>query len=199
MGWKRDLTEHENAICQALGEVVISWNHVEQSFRTLLQRATYIGGPDGRLWCLTAHLTPVQLKDAMLALSDDHEEVRKGHLRHCSALFDREREYRNHYVHGPLTFLTTDTASSGFASSVAARGNLQVRSAEVKAEELCAFRNRLGVLQDYIGELLRDSVDLRGGTSLTELTKPSIAPPLAVLKESWWVANEKSRASGEDA
>ena len=200
MGWARDLTDHENAFCQALGEVVVFWNHVEQSFRTLLQRATHIGGPDGRLWSLIAHLTPVQLKDALLALSEDHEEARREHLRHCAALFDREREYRNHYVHGPVTFLTTDTASVALASSVAARGgNLQVRRAEVTAAELVAFRDRLGALQDYIGELLRDSANLRGGEPLAKLEKPPIADPPAVPKESWWARAEKSRASGERA
>ena len=187
MGWVRDLTEHENAFCQALGEVVVFWNHVEQSFRTLLQRATHIGGPDGRLWSLIAHLSPVQLKDAMLALSEDHETVRKGHLRHCATLFDREREYRNHYVHSPLTFLTTDASSVARGSSIAARGgNLRVHRAEVSTAELVAYRDRLGALQSYIGELLRDSADLRAGVPLAELEKPPIAPPPDVPKESWW-------------
>ena len=116
MGWARELTVQEKELCQALGEVVVFWNHVEQSFRILLHRATHIAGPDGRIWSLVAHLTPVQLKDAMIALSADHAAERKEHLIHCAKLFDREREYRNHYVHGPLTFLTTEDSSKGFVS-----------------------------------------------------------------------------------
>ena len=187
MGWARDLTAHENEFCQALGEVVVFWNHVEQSFRVLLQRATHIGGPDGRIWSLIAHLTPVQLKDAMIALSSDHDPERQAHLKHCAALFDREREFRNHYVHGPLTFLTTEQKSIGVVEGVVARGgSLRVQQALVSAEELVVFRNRLGALQSYIGELMEDSRTLRDGKLLSELEMPTIAPRPVVQKESWW-------------
>ena len=187
MGWTRELTEHEAEFCQALGEVVVFWNHVEQSFRTLLQRATHLAGPDGRIWSLIAHLTPVQLKDAMIALSSDHAPERGVHLIHCAKLFDREREYRNHYVHGPLTFLTTDSASKGLVSGVTARGGaLRIQRTEISVLELVEFRNRLGALQIYIGEILEDSRTLRGGKSLAELERPTIAPPPAISKESWW-------------
>jgi hypothetical protein len=187
MGWARELTEHEKDFCQALGEVVVFWNHVEQSFRILLQRATHIGGPDGRLWSLIAHLTPVQLKDAMIALSSDHDAERQTHLKHCAALFDREREFRNHYVHGPLTFLTTEHASEALVSGVVARGGtLRLHQAKVTAAELIAFRDRLGALQSYIGELLEDSRTLRAGKPLNELAMPTIAPRPVVDKQSWW-------------
>ena len=187
MGWARELTEHENEFCRSLGEVVVFWNHVEQSFRVLLQRATFLGGPDGRIWGLIAHLTPVQLKDAMIAISSDHAPEREAHLRHCAALFDREREYRNHYVHGPLTFLTTEQASEALVSGVVARGgSLRVQQARVSAAELTAYRDRLGALQRYIGELLQDSRDLREGKPLAELEMPAVAPRPVVTKESWW-------------
>ena len=187
MGWARDLTEHEMEFCQALGEIVVFWNHVEQSFRTLLQRATHISGPDGRLWSLIAHLPPVQLKDAMTALSVDHAPEREVHLKHCAKLFDREREYRNHYVHGPLTFLTTNAASKGLASSVTARGGtLKVQRAEITSIELYEYRDRLGALQVYVGELLQDSYNLREGKSLTDLVSPAIPPPPVISKKSWW-------------
>lgn len=187
MGWARDLTQHENEFCQALGEVVVFWNHVEQSFRVLLQRATHLGGPDGRIWSLIAQLPPVQLKDAMLALASDHLPEREVHLKHCAALFDREREFRNHYVHGPLTFLTTEHASEALVSGVAAKGgNLRIQQARVTAAELMEFRDRLGALQSYIGELLEDSRNLRGGKPLAELDMPPIAPRPEVTKQSWW-------------
>jgi hypothetical protein len=145
MGWARELTEQEDEFCRALGEVVVFWNHVEQSFRVLLQRATFLGGPDGRIWGLIAHLTPVQLKDALIAIAADHEPERAAHLRHCATLFDREREYRNHYVHGPLTFATTELASIGVVESVIARGgSLRVQQALISAAELTTYRDRLG-------------------------------------------------------
>lgn len=187
MGWARDLTVHENEFCQALGEVVVFWNHVEQSFRHLLQRATHIGGSDGRIWSLIAHLTPVQLKDAMIAISSDHAPDREVHLKHCAALFDREREFRNHYVHGPLTFLTTEQASEALVSGVVARGGtLRLHQAKVTVAELIAYRDRLGALQSYIGELLTDSRTLREGKPLSDLEMPAIAPRPTVAKQSWW-------------
>jgi hypothetical protein len=187
MGWARDLTSHENELCQALGETLVFWNHVEQSFRVLLQRATHIGGPDGRLWSLIAHLTPVQLKEAMISIAADHDGVRADHLIHCAKAFDREREYRNHYVHGPITFLTTDTSSEALASSVTARGgSLSIKQARISLAELNAFKDRLGALSDYIKELLEDSRTLRSGKSLADLAKPAIAASLPSQKFSWW-------------
>lgn len=194
MGWARELTEHEKDFCQALGEVVVFWNHVEQSFRILLQRATHIGGPDGRIWSLIAHLTPVQLKDAMIALSFDHDPERQAHLKHCAALFDREREFRNHYVHGPLTFLTTEQASEALVSGVVARGGtLRLHQAKVTAAELIAFRDRLGALQTYIGQLLEDSRTLRDGKPLSDLEMPAVAPRPMVDKQSWWEVHGAER------
>jgi hypothetical protein len=187
MGWARDLTQQENELCQALGETLVFWNHVEQSFRVLLQRATHIGGPDGRLWSLIAHLTPVQLKDAMISIATDHDADRAEHLVHCAKTFDREREYRNHYVHGPITFLTTDTSSEALASSVSVRGgSLSIKQAKISVAELTAYRDRLGALSDYIRELLEDSRTLRGGKLLSDLDKPVIAPSLPTQKFSWW-------------
>jgi hypothetical protein len=187
MGWARKLTEQEQEFCCALGEVVVFWNHVEQSFRVLLQRATFLGGPDGRIWSLIAHLTPVQLKDGLIAIAADHAPEREAHLRHCAAIFDREREYRNHYVHGPLTFLTTEQESIGVVEGVVARGgSLRVQQALVSAAELTTYRDRLSALQRYISELLQDSRDLRAGKALAGLEMPAIAPRLVVVKESWW-------------
>ena len=187
MGWARELTSHENELCQVLGETIVFWNHVEQSFRVLLQRATHIGGPDGRLWSLIAQLTPVQLKDAMISIAADHEADRAEHLIHCAKVFDREREYRNHYVHGPITFLTTDTASEALASSISARGgSLSIKQAAIPLEELVGYRDRLGALSDYIKELLEDSRTLRDGKPLSQLSKPNIAPSLPVQKFNWW-------------
>jgi len=187
MGWARDLTEHEQELCGALGEVVIFWNHVEQSFRVLLQRATLLGEAEGRLWSLIAHLTPVQLKDAMIAIAADHAPDRETHLRHCGLLFDREREYRNHYVHGPLTFNTTDNASEALVLGVVARGGaLRLHGATISVTELVAYRDRLGALLSYISELLKDSRNLRNGLPLNELPMPPLAARPTVTKQSYW-------------
>lgn len=187
----RDLTDTEQEFCRALGEVVVFWNHVEQSFRVLLHRATFLGGPDGRIWALVAPLTPVQLKDAMMALSADHAPDRAEHLRHCALMFDREREYRNHYVHGPLTFLTTESSSEALVSAVTSRGgSLRIHQAKVSSTELQEFRDKLGVLQTYIADLLDDSRSLRSGRPLSELARPPIRPAPTVIKHGWWEVRE---------
>ena len=192
MGWMRDLTSHENDLCKALGEVVIFWNHVEQSFRILLQRATHISGPDGRIWSLIAHLSPVQLKDSMIALAEDHADERQKHLIHCAKMFDREREYRNHYVHGPLTFLTTESSSKGYVSAISVRGGaLKHKRAEIDVEELMKFRDRLGTLQSYIGELLEDSRNFSGGKNIDDLGKLQLAAPISISQESWLKDNSE--------
>jgi hypothetical protein len=86
-----------------------------------------------------------------------------------------------------MTFLTTDEASAAFVSTLSARGGtLRVQRAQVTAAELVTYRDRLGALQVYIGEIIRDSINLRDGAPLGELEKPPIAPPLSVPKESWW-------------
>ena len=187
MIWKRALTDQENEICRGLGEIVIVWNHVEQSFRILLHRATHIAGPDGRLWSLIAHLTPIQLAASMAALSHDHQDERRGHLIHCSKVFDREREYRNYYIHAPRTFWSTDTMSQLVASSLSARGgSLVLKQSQIEAGELSAYLERLSVLQSYIGELLQDSHNLRNGKPLSELSKPPVAPAVPAEKSDWW-------------
>ena len=129
----------------------------------------------------------MQLKDALIAIAADHEPEREAHLRHCAAIFDREREYRNHYVHGPLTFLTSERASVGVVEAVVARGgSLRVQQALISADELTMYRSRLGALQHYISELLRDSRNLRDGEPLAGLEMPPVAPRPVVVKESWW-------------
>lgn len=187
MIWTRDLTSQENEFCRVLGEIVIVWNHVEQSFRILLHRATHIAGPDGRLWSLVAHLSPIQLSASMMALSHDHEAVRREHLVHCAKVFDREREYRNYYVHGPRTFWSTNEASGLIASALSVRGgSLTLRQSKISIDELVAYRDRLAALQNYIGELLEDSHTLREGKPLADLEKPPIAANVPLEKNSWW-------------
>jgi hypothetical protein len=80
-------------------------------------------------------------------------------------------------------------------SNIGARGGaLRVQQAEITTADLIAYRDRLGALQVYIGELIRDSVNLREGEPLSDLPKPTITGPINVTKESWWTLRDISRA-----
>jgi hypothetical protein len=181
MGWARELTAKEKEFLEALGAVVMFWNHVENSMRTLVRRATILGPMEHRAMVVVANLGNVALSDTLCALADDHAVDRANHLRHCAKLFDAERDYRNYYVHGPYTFRSTDDATDGVAASVTTRGGkLRAHSRAFSIEELLKFHDRLELLQKYIGELLQDSIDLRGGMALSDLPKPKLPPKLRI-------------------
>ena len=118
----RELTDEEVRFCTSLGMLVIFWNHIEASMRALVQRATRIGEGEDRIAVLVANLGNVGLAEALEAIADDHRPEIKSHLKHCSALYDAERVYRNYYVHNPVTFETRGTETKGFAHHVTAKG-----------------------------------------------------------------------------
>jgi hypothetical protein len=181
MGWARNLTKKEREFLEALGAIVMFWNHVENSMRVLVRRATIMGPMEHRAMVVVANLGNVALSDTLCALADDHADDRAEHLRHCAKLFDAERQYRNYYVHGPFTFRSTETETDGVASSLTTRGGkLRAHSRAFSVGELHQFHDRLGVLQGYVGELLQDSINLRGGASLSDLVKPALPPKLEV-------------------
>lgn len=183
MAYTRPLTDEERQFCLALGGIVIFWNHVEQSIRTLLQRATILGSMEHRIMVLTANLGNVALAEAMIAIADDHDEDRAVHLKHCAALFDAERVYRNYYVHNPLTFHTMGAETKSFAMHVTAKGGaLKMHRGFITREQLESFHSRLSALQSYIGELIQDSIDLRGGKPLSSLEKPPLPDKLELQR-----------------
>jgi hypothetical protein len=179
MAYTRELTKEEVRFCAALGGVVIFWNHIDWSMRTLLQRATILGSMNERVMVLVPNLGNVALTEAMTAIADDHEEDRASHLKHCAALFDAERIYRNYYVHNPFTFLSTESDTKSLAMHVTAKGGaLKVHRGHVTAAQLETFHDRLSALGMYIGEIIQDSIDSRGGKPLSSLEKPPLPDKL---------------------
>lgn len=179
MGYTRKLTKEEKDFCQSLGGIVIFWNHVENSMRILLQRATVNGSMEHRLMVLISNLGNVSISEAMTAIADDHRVERMQHLKHCAKLFDAERIYRNYYVHNPVTFHTRGKESQTVAMHITAKGGaLKKHDAFITKAQLNEFHDRLSVLQNYIGELIEDSINLRNGKPLSSLEMPPLPDKL---------------------
>lgn len=183
MGYARKLTKEEKDFCLSLGGIVIFWNHIEQSMRQLLQRATVLGSMEHRLMVLVSNLGNVSLSEAMIAIADDHRADRAPHLKHCAKLFDAERVYRNYYVHNPVTFQTRGNDSKTVAMHITAKGGaLKLHQALITTAQLDKFHDRLSVLQAYIGELMEDSVNLRNGKPLSSLEMPPLPDKLELQR-----------------
>jgi len=180
MAYTRELTPEEIGFCASLGGVVIFWNHIEFAMRTLVQRATRIGEGEQRVMVLVANMGNVALAEALTAISDDHRDEIKLHLRHCAALFDAERVYRNYYVHNPISFETRGDDTKGRARHVTAKGGaLKQHMGHITAAQLDAFHDRLTALQNYISALLANSF---GGKPLASLEMPPLPDKLELRR-----------------
>lgn len=178
MAYTRELTPEEIRFCTALGGIVIFWNHIEMHMRMLVSRATRIGEGSHRVWVLVSGMGNLALAEALEAIADDHRDEISPHLKHCAALFDAERVYRNYYVHNPVSFETRGDNTKGIASHVTSKGGaLRQHLGRITTEQIDAFHDRLSVLQSYISDLLAHS---RGAleTPLSSLEKPPLPDKL---------------------
>jgi hypothetical protein len=178
MGYTRELTEEEVRFCASLGGIVIFWNHVESTMRGLVERSVRIGEGQQRVSVLIAHLGNVALVEALNAISDDHHDEIRPHLRHCATLFDSERVYRNYYVHNPITFETRGAETKGYAHHITAKGGaLKAHNGRITTEQLEAFHDRLSALQSYINALVNHSCGMLQ-TPLSSLEMPPLPDKL---------------------
>ena len=188
MMFARDLTEEEKLFCQILGAVVIAWNHVEMSFRTLLHYAARgEAGPSigERIDVLLAHMGNFSMAEAMQAIAEDFDPPASEHLIHCAALFDALRLYRNYYVHAAITFATTTDESHTVAimqQMTAKGGALKLHQGTVKRPEVEAFQERLFTLQSYVGSVLTGLIGLPNATPLASLEKPPLPDKLELRR-----------------
>jgi hypothetical protein len=175
MAFARELTEKEKLFCASLGGVVVFWNHVESTFRLLLHFVAR--GPRGlaiahRLDVLIANLGNVSLAEALKAIADDCEAELRDHLQHCAALFDALRIYRNYYVHGPITFHSTQDTTAAFVQQMTAKGGaLKLHQGSVSTVQLDSFNDELSGLLMYTSHLI------------SEVTQFEKRPPLALLEK----------------
>jgi len=179
----RELTEGEAHFCTLLGRVVMLWNHVENSMRLLLLPAIHVGEDEQKVMTLIANLGNVGLSEALEAVSDDHPEGIRVHLRHCAKLFELERTYRNYYVHNPVGFVSTPHMTSAYASHVTAKGgSLKSHIGQVTPQRLTDFTGRLTVLDAYVTTLGEDEC-WRDSTLLSSLKMPPLPDTLILHRQ----------------
>lgn len=182
----RDLTEEEKRFCEKLGAIVIFWNHIEGSFQSLVHFAAR--GSEGpniahRIDVLVSNLGNVSLAEAMQAISEDHEGDIGGHLKHAADLFDALRIYRNYYVHGPITFASTETDTSAMMQQLTAKGgSLRLHQGQVSRPQLEAFMEQLSVLIRYLSALTMEMVELPNRQPLASLEKPPLPDKLELRR-----------------
>jgi hypothetical protein len=176
MVYTRELTEEEKLFCTSLGGIVIFWNHIEDTMRGLVHACT---GRGHRTTVLVAHLGNVALAEALAAVADDHDAEICAHLKHCSALFDAERIYRNYYVHNPVTFETRGAVTHGRAKHITAKGGaLKMHQGQVSRQQLDEFHDRLSKLQLYLIDLVAAAIGRSDQESLSSLEKPPLPDKL---------------------
>lgn len=184
----RALVGEEKVFCQTLGTVVMFWNHIEASFRTLLQYAARGDGPPNigdRIDVLIANLGNVSMAEAMEAISEDFDPPTSGHLKHCAELFDALRLYRNYYVHAAISFATTvdEQQTVAIMQQVTAKGgSLKLHQGSVKRSELETFENRLSEFHTYVTAILIALIGVPDVQPFSSLGKPPLPDKLELRR-----------------
>lgn len=136
-----------------LGLLVVEWNRLEACAQLMVYG---LAGADERVDILTAHMGTVSLTDALRTLSTECGPAKaKPHIEHFLALFDRIREYRNHYVHG-LRILASDKDGNPVAmsESQSAKARLVLHQATIAENELQACIDHIDATLQYAGHIL---------------------------------------------
>jgi hypothetical protein len=165
--------------CTTLGIAVITWNAVEMQMRRLLAQ---LSNPSNRVAALIAHLGNVALADALKAVAHEWPEDLQKHLNHCAALFDRERAYRNHYVHSPINLIRGKPAVS--TKAITSKGGaLRIHEGEVDILDITSLLVRLNDLHRYIQALGQVVVNEPSATPLASIEKPPLPDELKLPRQ----------------
>ena len=142
-----------NIAYKDLGEVVVSWNHLEWQLTELV---CCFGDPR-TAQILTAHMKTNSLCDALRSFAADSDADVKQALEHGLLVFERLREYRNHFVHRTTCFVPIggEEGPWAFTYSISARKGLRVEHSEYSHTQLLEFQGWLEQLSNYLQELTR--------------------------------------------
>jgi hypothetical protein len=146
----RDLLESEGAKQFALAfvDMIITWNCVEAEARNLLLNTSH-GGLG--IFAAVTSLGNVALSNAILADAEYLDQPASEHLEHFAECMDRQRSYRNHYVHGiSLLGRSMDGQNAGaMLISVEAKPRLRHIQEAVSRERITEFAAELEELRLY--------------------------------------------------
>ena len=185
----------EAKFCATLGRGIMEWNNVEALLRLLLYKAA--GGSGDRIDVLIANLGTVAIGQSLQAISATWDEPLRGHLRHCAALFEAARLFRNHYVHDTLMLGTTGDDNQTIAltqHSKIANGSLKLRQGTIDQGQLEAFNAQISTLRNYGSDLIGYMWAIPGRESLDGLEKPPLPDKLVLKRLN---AIESRRAASE--
>ncbi len=129
-------------------QMVVSWNEVETQAKNILLIMSR-GGIGTRAAVIS--LGNVALANAILATAEYMPEEARKHLEHFVECLNRERGYRNHYVHSinGVGLVVGQNTGIGLLSSEDAKPRLRHHQSHLYGAELQQYCQRLDALRVY--------------------------------------------------
>lgn len=185
----RQLSANIRAIQQALGHLVMTWNHVDQSLVELMGAA--LKQDPRSLSIITAHMSSEGRIQALLACLSEMEESDIGtHIRWACNYTDRLRIWRNHYVHSVLGNYASEGGGELRAMTYSMKAKRTVVERRIPASEadLMKVAGQAATLHNFIFSLclfirIQNQPELR-----PQLWHPDIPyklPAMPPLPERW--------------
>jgi hypothetical protein len=152
----RDLLESEGAkrFCLAFVDMIITWNCVEDEARNLLL-STSKGGIGS--YAAVLSLGNVALSNAILAEAEYLEQPARELLEHFVECMDRQRAFRNHYVHNIALLGRSMDGQHAGAMLIRTEAKPFLRHVQhaIDMERITEFAEQLEALRLYASRLNR--------------------------------------------
>ena len=159
-------------------DTMLAWNKLEKLAHLIVYK---LAGGIERIEALTASLQASSLSLAMNSLSTAFDEPARSHVKNFADRFDRLREWRNHYVHGPIAVGFNDEGIPGAIVQTVKvkKGGLAGRNDFITAVDLHNMMNQILDLQRYGSAITVHLWDVPVEPApLEEITIPPLAPEL---------------------
>ncbi|MAU19193.1 MAG: hypothetical protein CMH13_01510 [Martelella sp.] len=127
--------DEEQVYLAKLGKIILDWNAFESTVEAQIQ---YLSGGGDKVSILTAHLRNLAMQDVLKTLANDIAPAPlKDDLLYVASLFNRLREYRNHYVHSIATVgKAPDGQVCGLSQTVSAKTRFKLHQQIVSLSDL---------------------------------------------------------------
>lgn len=172
--------DDEMELLAAVGESTLAWNALESTMRLAMYG---LGGRSEAIDVFTAGLNAASLCSTMKVMVREFaaSEMEEPLLHACS-LFDRLRDLRNEYTHGPMYLArTNDGVSVLLSQSVAAKKRLTLYQGDIEIEVIHEFTASVNATQFYLGQLIAHMWGVKSPTvpPIDQLAKPTLPSPIA--------------------
>jgi hypothetical protein len=166
---ERVLSEYERDYNALMGGLVIRYNHMEGSIKSLL--ADIAHGPRKNTATaaiaviMTVELGAVGVEHALKSIATSVvDDTYRDHVLHAVALTSRLRAYRNYYVHGVGHVIRTTEGLAGFVHINSAKGSLKEHKEVIMDAQLIELITRCDSATRYI-ESIRARYRFEAGES----------------------------------